>query len=238
LFTAIYDFTYIDEVANSASTESVIEEYCRQHNVPITDQHSSLQIDPSISAKVKLFLKNNHLEGYPRILIHAGPSGAFREWPMENWRSLVKELVEQGFDNIIQVGSSLRGSLEFVPHVVIPNVFSAVDRLTLEESIALVSDCDLLLGIDSGLLHIAASVGTPAVGIFGSTSPELRFSPDRACLCVVSKVECQGCHHRAPRLHWVTGCPFNLNCMKSITVNEVLQACVSQLTPISAENRI
>ena len=49
----------------------------------------------------------------------------------------------------------------------------------LREVGALIGECDLLTGADSGLLHFAASVGTPALGLFGPTNPEttLRFYP-------------------------------------------------------------
>jgi hypothetical protein len=42
-FSAIYQFTYSDEYDYSASTESVIEEYCRQHGVPICDTGDPFQ---------------------------------------------------------------------------------------------------------------------------------------------------------------------------------------------------
>jgi hypothetical protein len=48
-------------------------------------------------------------------------------------------------------------------------------------------------------------------------------------LFVVSDVECQGCHHRVPRLHWITGCPYDIKCMKAIRVDQVLQACLTGL---------
>jgi hypothetical protein len=46
---------------------------------------------------------------------------------------------------------------------------------------------------------------------------------------VVSDVECQGCYHRLPRLHWVTGCPHDIKCMKTLPVDAVLNACLERL---------
>jgi hypothetical protein len=45
---------------------------------------------------------------------------------------------------------------------------------------------------------------------------------------VVSQVECAGCYHRLPRLHWETGCPYDIKCMKTIRVDEVLQASLKE----------
>jgi ADP-heptose:LPS heptosyltransferase len=235
LFAGIYKFTYSDEHENTASTESVIEEYCRQHGVPISDAHPQLHIAPEILSKARLVLENLGLDkDSPIIAIHPGPSGPFREWNNESWTGLVPALKDSGFNNIIQLGASRPDDMGAALRASIPNVIPLINRLSLEESIALISLCDLLVGIDSGLLHIAASVGTPVVGIFGSTSPRFRFSASNARSFVVSRVECQGCHHRVPRLHWITGCPFDFVCMKSIQVDEVLHACLSSMTDVSA----
>jgi ADP-heptose:LPS heptosyltransferase len=111
----------------------------------------------------------------------------------------------------------------------IPGAVSLVDELSLEEAFAVISLAKLHVGIDSGLLHIAAAVGVPAVGIFGMTSPQFRFSRAYIKSFVVSRVECQGCYHRQPRVDWVTNCPYDIRCMKTIEVDEVLHACLPQL---------
>jgi hypothetical protein len=68
------------------------------------------------------------------------------------------------------------------------------------------------------------------VGIFGPTTPLVRFPQNTSCSFVVSPVECQGCHHRVPRLHWVKGCPYDIRCMQSISPDAVAQACLAALT--------
>jgi len=230
LFAGIYTFTYSDEAKNSASTESVIEEYCRQHGVPVTATHPRLQIAPEILAKARRICENARLgQSRPLIAIHPGPSGPFREWNPESWTGLVQALKAAGCTQIVQLGASRSDDVGAALRATIPEVVSLINQLSLEESIAVISLCDALIGIDSGLLHIAASVGTPFVGIFGSTSPQLRFASAITRFCVVSRVSCQGCHHRVPRLHWVTGCPFDFDCMKTIQVADVLHACQASL---------
>ena len=225
LFAGIYEFTYGDEFADRASTESVIEEYCRQHGVAITAAHAPLQITPTLKAKARKILQAAGLDqAGPVIALHPGPSGPFRDWNAESWKDLTQAFKNSGCQNILQLGVSRSDDVGSALHTGVPNVVSLVNKLSLEECIAVISSCDVLIGIDSGLLHIAAAVGTPFVGLFGSTSPQLRFSAANARACVVSRMPCQGCHHRIPRLHWVTGCPYNFDCMKTIQVNEVLQA--------------
>jgi ADP-heptose:LPS heptosyltransferase len=187
LFAGIYEFTYGDEFLHSVSTEPVIAEYCRQHKVAITEAHPRLQIPPAVLAKSRQLLGAAFPGGSDALIaIHPGPSGPFREWQNESWARLVEALKQAGFTNIVQLGSSRPEDVGKALHAKIPGVVSLVNQLNLEESLAVISRCDLLIGIDSGLLHAAAAVGTPFVGIFGATSPSLRFSRAVGCLSVVS----------------------------------------------------
>jgi len=104
-----------------------------------------------------------------------------------------------------------------------------VDAFSVEECIAAIASAKLFIGIDSGLLHIAAGTGTPAVGLFGMTLPEYRFSRSFRAGFVTNRVECAGCEHRKPRLHWVTGCPYDIKCMQTLAVETVLAACLAKL---------
>jgi hypothetical protein len=47
---------------------------------------------------------------------------------------------------------------------------------------------------------------------------------------VVTQVDCAGCQHRLPRLHWITGCPYDIRCMSSMRPETVLQACLAELS--------
>jgi len=179
--------------------------------------------------RVREILLSRQLDPEALIVIHPGPSWPVREWPTEKWIKLVAALREYGFTNIAQLGVGRYMNFGKVSVGEIPGAVSMIDQLSLEEAFAVISLARLHIGIDSGLLHIAAATGTPGLGIFGMTSPQFRFSKKYMQSFVVSSVECQGCYHRLPRVDWVTGCPHDIRCMKEITVDEVLHACLVQL---------
>ena len=157
--------------------------------------------------KARAVFAQNQLNPAALVLIHPGPSWPVREWPRENWARLVAQLRARGFTSIGQLGVGRYmnfGKVEVPP---VPGAVSLLDAFTVEECIAAIASAKLFIGIDSGLLHIAAATRTPAVGIFGMTLPEFRFSKNYRKDFVVNRVECAGCEHRKPRLHWVTGCP-------------------------------
>ena len=229
LLAEFYLFASDDDNLNAKPSEVYIKDFGRNFGLTLPDDHPQLHHNQATVSRVKTLLGKNGITSGPLILIHAGPSWPVREWPQSSWAALVAELRQHGFAGIVQLGSRNHLALGTVDGDAIPGVVSLVDQLTLEESAALIGQGGLFIGIDSGLLHIAAATGTPAVGLWGPTSPQFRFSQANRRSFVVSKVECHGCQHRNPRLHWITGCPFDIRCMKTISVSEVLSACLTRL---------
>ena len=56
-------------------------------------------------------------------------------------------------------------------------VFSVAGELTLAEELALISNLDVMVAMDSGNAHLAANYGVPVVTIWGVTHPYSGFYP-------------------------------------------------------------
>jgi ADP-heptose:LPS heptosyltransferase len=231
LLGGFYHFASDDDRQELKPNEVYIKDFGRNFGIEIGDDHPRLQNNPEILASVQNRLKEMGEMASPLIVMHPGPSWPVREWPAESWNALVNELHESGFKNIIQIGTSIHSLTPGASEsMTIKGVTSLVDQLTLEESIVLISMANLFVGIDSGMLHVAAAVGTPSVGLWGPTSPQFRFSEKNRQFHVTSSAECQGCHHRVPREHWIKGCPHDIKCMKQISVKNVLNSCFPALS--------
>lgn len=229
LLAGFYHFAHGDDTPGQTSKEPMVAEFCRQFNLPVTEEHPQLAVSAAAQEKVKSLLTQKNLDAASLILIHPGPSWPVKEWPRENWTRLVAALRERGFTKIAQLGVGRYMNFGQVAVETIPGTVSLVDALSVEECIATVAQAKLFIGIDSGLLHIAAATRTPAVGLWGSTAPQFFYADDVRKNFVVSTVECAGCYHRLPRLHWVTGCPHDIKCMKTLDMDEVLRACLAKL---------
>ena len=231
LFSHIYEFRWGEDGQNYYVTDDFpIETYCRQHGVEPVRSHPRLVVRPEIIKQTEILIRTAFpAETGPLIVFHTGPTWPIREWSNAHWCELISLLQAAGIRRIVRLGASKNAYFGAMPADFIPGVFSLVDKLNLEETIGLIAKADLLIGIDSGLLHFAASVQTPAVGIWGPTNPHLRFSDNAGQHPVVSRVNCQGCHHRLPCLHWISGCQHDIECMKTIEAEEVFQACMSAL---------
>lgn len=229
LLAGFYHFAHGDDMPGKVAQEPMVAEFCRQFDLPVTDLHPQLAVSATAQENVRALLVQKKLDTRSLILIHPGPSWTVKEWPRQNWEQLVAALRARGFISIAQLGVGRYLNFGQVDFGTITGAVSLVDELSIEECIAMIAQAKLFIGIDSGLLHIAACTRTPAVGLWGSTSPQFFYAENVRKNFAVSAVECQGCYHRLPRLHWVTGCPHDIQCMKTLGVDGVLDACRATL---------
>jgi len=227
LLGGFYSFGSDDDQFTADHSELFLRSYARQNSVEVSGQHPRLNIDAALAGRITSLRKELRLEGRPLVLIHAGPSYPVKYWPINHWKELVERLQRDNHATIAQLGAragsySKAGPDEFAP---IPGAVSLLDRLSLPETVALIAQADLFIGLDSGLLHAAVAVQTPSVGLWGPTSAKFLFLEEESRFFVTSGVSCQGCHHRMPRLHWFTGCPYDVKCMREIPVDQVFESC-------------
>jgi heptosyltransferase-1 len=111
-----------------------------------------------------------HAERYA-VLLHAA-SRPEKRWPEENWIALGRLLAEHGYAAIFPGGTDEElGRAARLAHAV-PNGIAA-PRMNLREAAALLGHAAGVVGVDTGLTHLAVALGVPTVGIYCATRPEL-----------------------------------------------------------------
>ena len=88
---------------------------------------------------------------------------------------------------------------------------------------ALLSELDVLVSGDTGVAHLAAALGTPAVTLFGPTDPALS-APRGAVRVLTHPVPCAPCFYRA--------CPIDHPCLRDLAPSRVRDAVRSVLTGV------
>ncbi|MBS1516681.1 MAG: glycosyltransferase family 9 protein [Bacteroidetes bacterium] len=80
---------------------------------------------------------------------------------------------------------------------------------------AIISKCDLVIGNDSGPLHIAVSMGVPTLGIYGPTNPKLQGPFGENNLSVVNKnIDCLYCN--------LLNCNIGNICMTELSKEKII----------------
>jgi heptosyltransferase-2 len=88
-----------------------------------------------------------------------------------------------------------------------------IGQTTLEQLIAELRECRLLLTNDTGTMHLATLLGVPVVAIFGSTEHRLTGPLGTGNIVIRHHVECSPCFLRE--------CPIDFRCMHAVTADEV-----------------
>jgi len=133
----------------------------------------------------------------PLVAIHPGSGAAVKNWLPRRWREVATALQRDlGISLVLTGGTAEAGLLGDVAAALEPPPALVVaGETTLGQLGALFARCDLVLGGDSGPLHLAAAVGTATVRLYGPTD-SAQFGPrgDAARQRVVeATLPCQPC---------------------------------------------
>ncbi len=100
-----------------------------------------------------------------------------------------------------------------------------VGRLSLPQAAAWLANMDVVVGNDSGPIHLAAAVGTKVVALFGPTDPKRTGPYGVNHKIITAKLHCQPCFCKK--------CHFkDHSCMQSITPDMVLSEIIPLLRSI------
>jgi heptosyltransferase-2 len=176
------------------------------------------------------FLSNSGTRrGMLRIAIGAGASyGSAKCWPPARFAELANRLQSQTDADVILFGTAAEAS---VSNAIAAEMRRLPIDLTGKTSIAdlpaLLSQCHLFIGNDSGAMHVAAAVGLPVVAVFGPTDPDGTAPVTPRCSVVQQRPYCSPCFLRR--------CPTDHRCMKDVTAEMMETAAKSWLSTIEVQ---
>lgn len=105
------------------------------------------------------------------VLLHA-TARPEKEWPVEHWIALRPALARYNIDIVVPWGSDdERARAERIASALSRARVAA--RRPLDEVARIIAGASFVIGVDTGLLHLAASMGVPLVGIFSGSQPGL-----------------------------------------------------------------
>lgn len=162
----------------------------------------------------------------PTIALHPGSGGysLARRWDPAKFVSLGRRLAEQA--RVVVVGTPADGVEELAGKLG-SDCINLGGKTTIAGLAAVLARCDLLVGADSGVLHMASAVGTPVVALFGPTNHRAwaPVLPREKLVIVRANCACSPCAYNELGLGAPNGCPER-TCMAEISVEQVMEAII------------
>src|SRR5262249_51974860 len=159
-----------------------VDSYAERCGLSITDYHTDFYLGEADSR-----FAEQAMPGDNWIAIHPGPSTwRSKEWPIERFIEVIEQMRSLGH-KIVLVGSGGRG---------ISADSDQRGRTSIHQMAALIKRASVFMGLDSLPFHLAESVGTPAIGLFGITDPKFISTRNSGALCVCGTASTFGLRHR------------------------------------------
>jgi ADP-heptose:LPS heptosyltransferase len=202
-------------------------------SVPVSDS------DRAEAAQLVQSIGNSHaMHSTPLVAVHPGTGrySSARTWPVERFAEVARSLADSHVADIIVTGGpdevELAAALE--AEIGRPGrVHSFAGRTSIHVTAALLEQCDLFIGNDSGPMHLAAAVGTPVVAVFGPSNwaawgPYVPADEPSPHAIVRRDLPCMPCFYRAHSLGLREGCGPR-PCLTGLSADPVLAACTAAL---------
>jgi heptosyltransferase II len=160
------------------------------------------------------------------VALAPGSAGASKRWTY--YPEAARLLAQRGLDVWVIGGPGEKALAAEIAAAGGPRVRDLTGT-DLRNGILAVAAADVAISNDSGLMHIAAALGTPTMGIFGPTSPYLWGPLNGLAATVQTKtvVPCQPCHRPV--------CTMNDHrCMRDIPASDVVAIAERVLTEAGA----
>ena len=177
-------------------------------------------------AEIETWRHQHGLAGDTRAAVALAPGavGPSKRWPASAYATLARRLIADGF-SVWVVGGP--GEKELAAEIVGDTTARDLTGTDLRMAILALAASAAAVSNDSGLLHVAAAVGTPAIGIFGPTSPWhwAPLNPLAATIEAMTTVDCRPCHKPVCRL-------VHHRCMREIPPEQVFAAVRQAVAPL------
>jgi heptosyltransferase-1 len=180
------------------------------------------KVPPESLEKMERLLKRTSLvrtraEINRRVAFIPGTTWSSKIWPLDKWVQLGRYFIEQNWQVVLSGAQGEKAGnaqlFEQIASQIAPGAGQLIDltgQTDLIDLIALFNTCDIVIGADTGPLHLAAATARPAVlGIYGST-PWRRNGPyGSTSLSLGLDLFCQPC--------FKVECPLGtLACLKKL----------------------
>lgn len=159
------------------------------------------------------------LDGSYLVLAAGAAYGPAKVWPSDRFAALAARLKAEKGLRTVTVGSAKEEKyLENITGTD-DDALNLAGRSGIGDLMSVLRGAELVVGNDSGPVHVSAAMGVPTVSIFGSTSPVWTSPAGPRARTVTSGADCSPCFKKE--------CPEgDTHCLRDISIDEVFDAAV------------
>lgn len=163
---------YLPEEHGSAHPSALPGHFLEAAGIPVDEAEPRLVVSADAAAAVAG--KVGRRPG-PWLALGVGSSERFKQWGPARFAQLARILADRGWPMLFLVGGPVEAPFRAaVAEALGPEAAGRVADTfdwPVEEVVALLDRCALLVGNDTGFLNVSAACEVPAVGLFGATPP-------------------------------------------------------------------
>ncbi|MDR7866245.1 MAG: lipopolysaccharide heptosyltransferase II [Sporomusaceae bacterium] len=152
----------------------------------------------------------------PYVVLSPGANWPNKRWPPSLFAALADKLRQDGLVPVVSGGP---GDAALAAEIAAAATTPPVDltgKTSLKQLAHIIKNARVLVGGDTGPMHLAAALATPVVALHGPTDTIRNGPYGNGHKALVTAQECAGCWRRA--------CPKGLDCLAGITVEAVYEA--------------
>jgi ADP-heptose:LPS heptosyltransferase len=235
------------KISNSRSGKSSLLNHISDYDISRHEVERSLDvIECMVNSKgevrPEIYLKNTEISSakrfveseikvpFPSKLAIIAPysSRDVKSWPSAYFGEVISYLRKNDFTVIVVGTKDDKDSAEDMISEFPNNVFSSAGRTSARELAALISISTLVVGVDTGVLHIASCFDIPIVAIFGPTR-SIEFRPYSAHCHLVQTNTCK-CNQF---MHLKCDCPVDgyAYCLYNLKPSSVIHEISKIMAP-------
>ncbi len=164
----------------------------------------------------------------PRIVFHCGTSWASKLWSEAGWIALGQALVRRAPTTsiLLTLGDEAEHARAQRVATGLGDAARVLPRMGLKELCAVFKHSDLMVGADTGPVHLAAASGTPTVSLYRCTIGARNGPYGPRHRIVQAPMDCSRC--------WSGTCWRDAECTESITPQAMLAACEGAMAMAAA----
>ncbi|MCB1472622.1 MAG: lipopolysaccharide heptosyltransferase I [Rhodobiaceae bacterium] len=168
----------------------------------------------ALAAEGRQVLARCRIEGTPAAILH-GSAWPTKTWAPESWRRVVRHLDARGVPVIVTAGGADELETAIAITEGVDNA-QVLPPMSLTELAAVLAATRAVIGVDSGLTHLAEALSRPGIFLMGPTDPARTGPLGKRMKTLVSSHPQAPCYNRACTLTSGGRC-----CMDAISAHEV-----------------